>query len=126
VRGCNKFCTFCIVPFTQGRERSRSMDEVVDEGRSLAADGVLEVTLLGQRIDTYGLDRDDGATLAKVLRRIHEEVPEVARIGFLTSHSKHTTEDLARTIGELPRISRYLHLPVQSGSDRVLARMNRG
>jgi tRNA-2-methylthio-N6-dimethylallyladenosine synthase len=126
VRGCNKFCTFCIVPFTQGRERSRSMDEVVDEVRRLADDGVLEVTLLGQRIDTYGLDRDDGATLAGVLRRIHEDVPAIARIAFITSHPNHMTEDLARTIADHPRISRYLHLPVQSGSDAVLARMNRG
>jgi tRNA-2-methylthio-N6-dimethylallyladenosine synthase len=92
----------------------------------LAEDGVLEVTLLGQRIDTYGLDRDDGATLAGVLRRIHEEVPGIARIGFITSHPNHMTEDLARTIADHPRISRYLHLPVQSGSDAVLARMNRG
>jgi tRNA-2-methylthio-N6-dimethylallyladenosine synthase len=126
VRGCNKFCTFCIVPFTQGRERSRSMDEVVDEARRLADDGVIEVTLLGQRIDTYGLDRDDGATLAALLGRLHEEVPALARIGFITSHPNHMTEDLARAVGAHPRISRYLHLPVQSGSDAVLARMNRG
>jgi tRNA-2-methylthio-N6-dimethylallyladenosine synthase len=126
VRGCNKFCTFCIVPFTQGRERSRPAGEVVDEVKRLAQDGVLEVTLLGQRIDTYGLDLDDGTTLALVLRRIHEEVPEISRIGFITSHPNHMTEELARTIGGLPRVSRYLHLPVQSGSDRVLARMGRG
>jgi tRNA-2-methylthio-N6-dimethylallyladenosine synthase len=126
VRGCNKFCTFCIVPFTQGRERSRSMQDVVDEAKRLADDGVLEITLLGQRIDTYGLDLEDGSTLAAVLRRLHEEVPQLARIGFVTSHPNHMTEELARTIGDHPRISRYLHLPVQSGSDRVLARMNRG
>jgi tRNA-2-methylthio-N6-dimethylallyladenosine synthase len=126
VRGCNKFCTFCIVPFTQGRERSRPIDEVVDEAQRLADDGVVEITLLGQRIDTYGLDLRDGSTLAALLRRIHEEVPGLARIGFVTSHPNHMTEDLARTIGALPRISRYLHVPVQSGSDAVLARMNRG
>jgi tRNA-2-methylthio-N6-dimethylallyladenosine synthase len=126
VRGCNKFCTFCIVPFTQGRERSRAIPDVVDEVKRLADDGVLEVTFLGQRIDTYGLDLDDGTTLAKLLREVHEEVPAVQRIGFITSHPNHMTEDLARTIGDHPRISRYLHLPVQSGSDAVLARMNRG
>jgi tRNA-2-methylthio-N6-dimethylallyladenosine synthase len=126
VRGCNKFCTFCIVPFTQGRERSRPIDEVVDEAQRLADDGVVEITLLGQRIDTYGLDLRDGSTLAALLRRIHEEVPGLARIGFVTSHPNHMTEELARTIGALPRISRYLHVPVQSGSDAVLARMNRG
>jgi tRNA-2-methylthio-N6-dimethylallyladenosine synthase len=126
VRGCNKFCTFCIVPFTQGRERSRPASDVVDEVKRLAQDGVLEVTLLGQRIDTYGLDLDDGTNLALILRRIHEEVPGIARLGFITSHPNHMTEELARTIGGLPRVSRYLHLPVQSGSDRVLARMNRG
>lgn len=126
MRGCNKFCTFCIVPFTQGRERSRSMDEIVDEARRLRDDGVVEVTLLGQRIDTYGLDLGDGATLAGLLARLHEDVPELLRIGYITSHPNHMTAELAQAVADHPRISRYLHLPVQSGSDRVLQAMNRG
>ncbi len=126
MRGCNKFCSFCIVPFTQGRERSRTADGVLDEVKRLRDDGVVEITLLGQRIDTYGLDLDDGSTLHKLLVRIHEEVPGLLRIGFVTSHPNHMTTELARTIADYPRINRYLHLPVQSGSDRVLRRMNRG
>lgn len=126
MRGCNKFCTFCIVPYTQGRERSRPMDELVDEAKQLADDGVVEVTLLGQRIDTYGLDLSDGSTLGKLLGRLHEEVPGLLRIGYITSHPNHMTDELARAVADHPRVSRYLHLPVQSGSDRVLAAMNRG
>lgn len=126
MRGCNKFCTFCIVPHTQGRESSRGMDDVVEEARRLADDGVVEVTLLGQRIDTYGRDRRDGASLARLLARLHDEVPQLRRIGYITSHPNHMNRELARTVASRPRISRYLHLPVQSGSDRVLRAMNRG
>ena len=126
MRGCNKFCTFCIVPYTQGRERSRTMDDLIDEGKKLADDGVVEVTLLGQRIDTYGLDLNDGTTLGKLLGRLHEEVPGLHRIGYITSHPNHMTDELARAVADHPRVSRYLHLPVQSGSDKVLGLMNRG
>lgn len=126
MRGCNKFCTFCIVPYTQGRERSRSVADILDEARRLVDDGVVEVTLLGQRIDTYGLDLGDGTTLGGLLTRLHEEVPGLLRIGYITSHPNHMTAGLAAAVADHPRISRYLHLPVQSGSDRVLAAMNRG
>ncbi|HYC78273.1 MAG TPA: tRNA (N6-isopentenyl adenosine(37)-C2)-methylthiotransferase MiaB [Planctomycetota bacterium] len=126
MRGCDKFCTFCIVPYTQGRERSRPLADLVEEAKRLADDGVVDLTVLGQRIDTYGLDLDDGTTLAKLLARLHEEVPGFLRITFITSHPNHMTEELARTVADHPRISRYLHLPVQSGSDRVLKEMNRG
>jgi len=126
MRGCNKFCTFCIVPFTQGRERSRPVDEIMGEARKLVEDGVREITLLGQRIDTYGLDRGDGSTLACLLARLHDELPALLRLGFITSHPNHLNRDLARTIAARPRIPRYLHLPVQSGSDRMLKAMNRG
>jgi tRNA-2-methylthio-N6-dimethylallyladenosine synthase len=126
MRGCNKFCTFCIVPFTQGRERSRPIDDIVEEARRLADDGVVEVTLLGQRIDTYGLDLADGTTLGRLLERLHEGVPGLVRINYITSHPNHMTEELARAVADHPRVSRYLHLPVQSGSDAVLAAMNRG
>lgn len=126
MRGCNKFCTFCIVPYTQGRERSRSVEDLIAEAKQLSDDGVVEVTLLGQRIDTYGLDLNDGTTLSKLLTRLHEEVPGLVRIGYITSHPNHMTDDLARAVADHPRISRYLHLPVQSGSDRTLKAMNRG
>lgn len=126
MRGCNKFCSFCIVPFTQGRERSRPEADVVDEVKALVDDGVVEVTLLGQRIDTYGLDLDASSTLARLLERIHEEVPDLLRLGYITCHPNHMSGELARVVRDCPRISRYLHLPVQSGSDRVLRAMNRG
>ena len=126
MRGCNKFCTFCIVPFTQGRERSRPMGEILDEARKLRDDGVVEITILGQRIDTYGLDLKDGTTLGSLLGRLHEEVPGLQRITYITSHPNHMTPELARTVADHPRISRYLHLPVQSGSDALLSAMNRG
>ena len=126
MRGCNKFCTFCIVPFTQGRERSRSVTELVKEAKQLRDDGVVEITLLGQRIDTYGLDRQDGTTLAVLLERLHEDVSGLERISYLTSHPNHMSDELARAVADHPRVSRYLHLPVQSGSDRVLQEMNRG
>lgn len=126
MRGCNKFCTFCIVPYTQGRERSRPIGDLVEEAKRLVDDGVIEVTLLGQRIDTYGLDLKDGSTLGLLLARLHKEVPGLVRIGYITSHPNHMTDELARAVADHERVSRYLHLPVQSGSDRVLAAMNRG
>lgn len=126
MRGCNKFCTFCIVPFTQGRERSRPIEDLLAEARILVQDGVVELTILGQRIDTYGLDLRDGTTLAKLLSRLHSELPGLLRLSFITSHPNHMTEELAETIASHPRVSRYLHLPVQSGSDRILQAMNRG
>ncbi len=126
MRGCNKYCTFCIVPYTQGRERSRPVNDLLEEARRLVGDGVVEVTLLGQRIDTYGEDFRDGSNLALLLRRMHAEVPGLVRINFITSHPNHMTDELAATIADNERISRYLHLPVQSGSERVLKAMNRG
>jgi tRNA-2-methylthio-N6-dimethylallyladenosine synthase len=126
MRGCNKFCTFCIVPYTQGREQSRPIQDVLEEAKRLCDDGVVELTLLGQRIDTYGADLRDGSNLARLLTRLHEELPQLARICFITSHPNHMSDELAVAIADHPRISRYLHLPVQSGSDRVLQRMNRG
>lgn len=126
MRGCNKFCTFCIVPFTQGRERSRPAEDILDEVRRLVDDGVVELTLLGQRIDTYGQDLSDGVTLARLLERIHEEIPGLLRIGYITSHPNHMSDDLARVVATYPRISKYLHLPVQSGSAQILKAMNRG
>ncbi len=125
MRGCDKFCTFCIVPYTQGRERSREPDDIEAEVRRLVGDGVCEVVLLGQRVNTWGLDLPEPRTLASLLRRLHG-IPGLARIQFITSHPTHITDELIGTIADHERISRYLHLPVQSGSDRILRAMNRG
>jgi tRNA-2-methylthio-N6-dimethylallyladenosine synthase len=125
MRGCNKFCTFCIVPFTQGRERSRPPEDIEDEVRRLVDDGVVHVTLLGQRVNTYGLDLNRGETLATLLQRL-EKIPGLKRLQFITSHPTHIDPDLMRVIRDHEVHSRYLHLPVQSGSDTVLKKMNRG
>lgn len=125
MRGCDKFCTFCIVPFTQGRERSRDPEEIEREVRALVDDGVRQVTLLGQRVNTYGLDLNRGESLASLLARL-EGISGLQRLQFITSHPTHIDETLMRVIRDHPVHSRYLHLPVQSGSDRILAAMNRG
>lgn len=125
MRGCDKFCTFCIVPFTQGRERSRDPADIEREVRELVDDGVQQVTLLGQRVNTWGLDLNRGESLATLLKRL-EGVPGLRRLQFITSHPLHIDETLMRVIADNEVHSRYLHLPVQSGSDRVLTAMNRG
>ncbi|MCA9320382.1 MAG: tRNA (N6-isopentenyl adenosine(37)-C2)-methylthiotransferase MiaB [Planctomycetes bacterium] len=125
MRGCDKFCTFCIVPFTQGRERSRSPEDIEAEIRALVDDGVRQVTLLGQRVNTYGLDLNRGESLASLLKRL-ESIEGLDRLQFITSHPTHIDETLMSVIRDHPVHSRYLHLPVQSGSDRILKAMNRG
>lgn len=124
MRGCNNFCSYCIVPYVRGREESRPADAVVEEARSLAEKGARELILLGQNIDAYG--KDIGSTLAALLRRVHEEVDGLRRIRFVTSHPRDITEELVRTMHELPRVTDYLHMPAQSGCDRILKAMNRG
>ncbi|MCB9831672.1 MAG: tRNA (N6-isopentenyl adenosine(37)-C2)-methylthiotransferase MiaB [Planctomycetes bacterium] len=125
MRGCDKFCTFCIVPFTQGRERSRAPEDIEREVRALVDDGVQQVTLLGQRVNTYGLDLNCGESLASLLQRL-EKIPGLRRLQFITSHPTHIDETLMRVIRDHEVHARYLHLPVQSGSDRILRAMNRG
>lgn len=125
MRGCNMVCTYCIVPLTRGPEISRPIDVIVDEAMRLVDDGVTEVTLLGQTVNAYGRDLGKGVTLAALLRELHE-IPALRRIAFITSHPNFLSKDLIEAIGELPRVSRYLHLPAQSGSNRVLKSMQRG
>jgi len=165
-RGCNKFCTYCVVPHTRGREIHRPPSSIVEECRKLAASGVTEITLLGQTVNHYHFDHrnavemdgvlqpqigaavknngtsfeahglrpwdssDDGAqdvtTFAMLLRQIHDACPSVTRLRFITSFPRDFGNDILETIRDCPRICRYLHLPVQHGSDRVLAGMNRG
>ncbi|MEZ5989132.1 MAG: tRNA (N6-isopentenyl adenosine(37)-C2)-methylthiotransferase MiaB [Planctomycetota bacterium] len=124
IRGCNMPCTFCIVPQTRGPELSRPIPELVDEVGRLAADGVTEVTLLGQTVNAWGHDLPGKPSLARLLRELHA-IPALRRISFITSHPNFLTRELMETMAELPRVSRYFHLPAQSGSDAVLQRMRR-
>lgn len=128
VYGCSHACTFCIIPFRRGVERSRSVGEIVGHVRSLAQQGVKEVTLLGQIVDRYGKDIPDGPDLSDLLRVVHDVAEEtgVERIRFLTSHPNWMTDKLLHTVAELPRIMPHIEVPVQAGDDTVLANMRRG
>jgi len=154
-RGCNKFCTYCVVPFTRGAEIHRPPDHIVDECKRLADAGVIEITLLGQTVNHYrfehgasvmvggvmqpqkgrtyagGHRRDPFAgeattTFADLLARIHDEVPAIQRLRFVTSYPRDFGDDVLEVIRDHPRLCRYLHVPAQSGSDRILKLMNRG
>lgn len=125
VYGCSHACSFCIIPYRRGVERSRPVGEIVAELRALAAQGVREVTLLGQIVDRYGKDIPDGPSLADLLRVVHE-VEEIQRIRFLTSHPNWMTDDLLNTVAELPKVCDHIEVPVQAGHDEVLRRMKRG
>ncbi|MFN3165917.1 MAG: MiaB/RimO family radical SAM methylthiotransferase [Phycisphaeraceae bacterium] len=157
-RGCNKLCTYCVVPNTRGAEVHRHPDHIVDEVKKLADHGVIEVTLLGQTVNHYHYDHsaaqqidgvwqpqvgtvispnkgtggpspsfnDSTTSFADLLHRVHEEVPAIQRLRFVTSLPRDFGDDILQVIADSPRICRYLHLPVQSGSNRVLAKMNRG
>jgi len=125
MEGCEKGCTFCVVPVTRGRERSHSPASIVAEVRELAAAGVREVTLLGQTVNAYGRDLAPATDLAALLELV-DEVEGIERIRFTTSNPYNLTQRLIRAIRDVPKVVEYLHLPLQSGSDRVLARMHRG
>ncbi len=121
MRGCDKFCTFCVVPFTRGRERSRSLASIVDEVKQLAVRGFKEITLLGQNVNSYRDGENDFADLLAACA----DVDRTIRIRFTTSHPQDLSDKLLVTIAEHPNICNYIHLPVQSGSDRILELMNR-
>ena len=125
MEGCEKHCTFCVVPVTRGRERSHAPDAIVEEIRGLAASGCREVTLLGQTVNAYGRDLDPPTDLAALLELV-DGVEGIERIRFTTSNPYNLTTGLIRAIRDVPKVVEYLHLPVQSGSDRILARMHRG
>lgn len=128
VYGCSHACSFCIIPFRRGVERSRSVGEIVAHVRSLALQGVKEVTLLGQIVDRYGKDIPDGPDLADLLRVVHGVADETGleRIRFLTSHPNWLSEKLLETVAELPKVMPHIEVPVQAGDDVVLERMKRG
>ena len=123
IEGCDQFCTFCVVPFTRGRERSRRASEIEREAILLAERGFGEITLLGQTVNAYTCP-ETGLSLAGLLERL-ARIDGYRRIRFLTSHPAFVTDEFARLLGREPRIARYFHLPAQSGSDRVLSRMKR-
>ena len=120
MRGCNNFCHYCIVPYTRGRERSRDVESILRECRDLQQRGYKEVTLLGQNVNSY----KNGCTFPELLRLVAREVPQM-RVRFTTSHPKDMSDETLRVISEEPNICHHIHLPVQSGSNRILERMNR-
>lgn len=123
--GCNHVCAFCIIPYRRGAERSRSIGEIGAHVRSLVAQGVKEVTLLGQIVDRYGYDVPDGPRLPELLRALHG-IDGVERIRFLTSHPNYMNDELLDTVAELPKVMEHIEVPIQAGADQVLKRMKRG
>lgn len=121
--GCDKFCTYCIVPYTRGKERSRKMKDVLKEVQELKKLDYKEVTLLGQNVNAYGKDLDDGSTFAKLLEEVAKI--DIPRVRFLTSHPWDFTDDIIKVIAKYDNIMKYIHLPVQSGSDEILRLMGR-
>ena len=127
MRGCNNFCHYCIVPYTRGRERSRDVESILREVRDLRDKGFKEVTLLGQNVNSYKLENPEGLDsldFPALLRRVAEEVPTM-RVRFTTSHPKDMSDETLKVIAEVPNVCKHIHLPVQSGSDRILKLMNR-
>ena len=125
IHGCDKFCTFCIIPYRRGRERSRPIPELVEEVSALGQKGVKEVTLLGQNVDSYGQDLDDNTDLADLLEAL-DPVDGIERIRFLTSHPNDMSQKLIEAVADLPKVCEHINLPIQAGDDEVLATMHRG
>ena len=129
MQGCNQYCTFCIVPYTRGRERSRTIDDITAECRELAAGGVKEVTLLGQIVNSYGKReigiKDGKSAFVQLIEAVHE-IDEIERIRFTSPHPKGYGDDLVEAYGRLPKLVEHAHIPLQSGSNRMLKLMHRG
>ena len=122
--GCNNFCSYCIVPYVRGRERSRNPKDIIREIEKLVADGVVEIMLLGQNVNSYGKTLDEPMTFAELLQEI-EKIEGLERIRFMTSHPKDLSDELIEVMSKSKKICKHLHLPVQSGSSNILAKMNR-
>ena len=122
--GCNNFCSYCIVPYVRGRERSRDPEMVIKEVENLAKKGVKEITLLGQNVNSYGKDLESGIDFSDLLKMV-EKIDGIKRIRFMTSHPKDVSDKLIDTIAKSKKICRQIHLPFQAGSDRILKEMNR-
>ena len=122
--GCNNFCSYCIVPYVRGRERSRKPEDIVNEIKRLVADGVVEVMLLGQNVNSYGKNLEEPMTFAKLLREVNK-IEGLERIRFMTSHPKDLSDDLIEAMRDCDKVCRHLHLPLQSGSSQILKVMNR-
>ena len=122
--GCNNFCSYCIVPYVRGRERSREPKDIIREIETLVADGVVEIMLLGQNVNSYGKNLEEPVTFAQLLREV-EKIEGLQRIRFMTSHPKDLSDELIQVMKESKKICRHLHLPLQSGSTEILSRMNR-
>lgn len=125
VYGCSHACAYCIIPYKRGAERSRDPQEIIAHVQSLAAQGVREITLLGQIVDRYGLDHPDYPTLAGLLRMVHD-IDGIQRIRFLTSHPNWMTDELLETVRDLPKVMKHIEVPAQAGNDEVLRNMRRG
>ena len=122
--GCNNFCSYCIVPYVRGRERSREVKDIVREIEKLAADGVVEVMLLGQNVNSYGKNLEPQISFAQLLQEV-EKIEGIERIRFMTSHPKDLSDELIEVMKHSKKICKHLHLPLQSGSSRILKIMNR-
>lgn len=122
--GCNNFCSYCIVPYVRGRERSRMPEDILTEVKELAADGVKEIVLLGQNVNSYGKSLDVPVSFAKLLRMVNE-VDGIERVRFMTSHPKDLSDELIVAMKDCDKVCKHLHLPIQSGSSEILRRMNR-
>lgn len=123
--GCNNFCTYCIVPYVRGREKSRTPVAIVEEIESLARDGYKEITLLGQNVNSYGKDLPEKPNFAQLLKQVNS-IDGIQRIRFMTSHPRDAGDELFAAMATLPKVCKHMHLPLQAGSDPILAKMNRG
>lgn len=125
MQGCNKFCTYCIVPYVRGRQTSRTVEDIVREAEALAREGYKEITLLGQNVNSYGLDFRDGTDFSTLIRAL-DKVGGIERIRYMTSHPRDMTFAMVDAMAESPKVARQMHLPVQHGHNEMLRRMNRG
>lgn len=125
IQGCNKFCTYCIVPYTRGREISRPIEDIAKEVRALAAEGYKEITLLGQNVNSYGLDFRNGTDFGDLIRAI-DPIEGIERVRYMTSHPRDMSFSMVDAMADSPKVARHMHLPVQHGSNEMLKKMNRG